>query len=71
MNLCIFLDGSFQNGYYAVDGVNDSSGANSGLKTFFKVLKIALNFVNMASGGGGGDFGSTMITGGFALTTSM
>jgi hypothetical protein len=62
MNLCIFLDGSFQNGYYAVDGVNDSSGANSGLKTFFKVLKYGLKIANIALGGGVG-FGSTIITG--------
>ncbi len=71
MNLYINLDGSFQNGYYAVDGVKDSTGASSGLNTFFKVLRIALSFINMASGGGGGDFGSTMITGGFTDSTSM
>jgi hypothetical protein len=65
------LDGSFQNGYYAVDGVKDSSGANSGLTSFFKILKIALNFFNMASGNGGGDFGSTMTIGGFASSTTM
>ncbi len=71
MNLYINLDGSFQNRYYAVDGVKDSTGASSGLNTFFKVLRIALSFINMASGGGGGDFGSTMITGGFTDSTSM
>ncbi len=71
MDLCINLDASFQNGYYAVDGVKDSSGANSGVKIFFTVLKYGLKIANIVLGGGGGGFGSTMITGGFALTTSM
>jgi hypothetical protein len=62
MNLCINLDGSFQNGYYAVDGVNNSSDVKTGLKIFSTILKYGLKIANIALGGGVG-FGSTIITG--------
>ncbi len=71
MNLYINLDGSFQNRYYAVDGVNSRGektafeGIIGGVGTALTAVKVALK-LDKIFGGGDNDFGSsTMTTGGF------
>jgi predicted ABC-type sugar transport system permease subunit len=61
MNLYINLDGSFQNRYYAVDGVNKDSAKKSGLDIALQLLLFGLKVASAALGGGGGfEFSGTM-----------
>jgi hypothetical protein len=70
MNLYINLDGSFQNRYYAVDGVNSSrprekneaEGALGGFMAALGVANVARRLGNIFGGGDDDDVESSTMT---------
>jgi len=69
INLCINLDASFQNGYYAVDGQQKDSRGKSGSSILPGLFKVGLKLANIALGGDSGDFGPTITAGLFTSIT--
>jgi hypothetical protein len=43
MNVYFNVGASFQNGYYAVDGINTNKVAKTGLKALFQIIKLGLS----------------------------